>query len=287
MKSLREYIQEAKEQHIAIPHFNIAELVTLRAIVSVARETNIPIVIGTSEGEREFIGVDQAVALVKSYQAEGVPVFLNADHTHSVEAIEVAAKAGYDAVLFDGGKLSKEDNIAQTKEAVRRARAANPNVVIEGELGYIGSSSEVLTAIPEGAALTPDLLTSPTEAQEFAAMTGIDLLAPAVGNIHGMLATVPNPHLDIERIQQISEVTQLPLVLQGGSGTPEEDFLKAIQAGVSIVHISTELRVAWPKGIETGLRLHQQEVAPYKLLQEAEKDITDIIRTRTLMFYKK
>src|SRR3989338_6418152 len=102
----------------AIGHFNFAELTVLKAATGAARELNVPIILGTSEGERDFIGVKQAVALIKSYRAEGVPVFLNADHTKSLEKIKEAVAAGYDAVLFDGSELSLEENIKKTREVV-------------------------------------------------------------------------------------------------------------------------------------------------------------------------
>lgn len=269
----------------AIGHFNISDSVGLRAIVEGARELDVPVLIGTSEGERKFLGPRQAAALVRSLREElQYPVYLNADHTHSLEKIKEAVEAGYDAVLFDGGKLPLEENIRATKEVVAYVRSVNPDIVVEGELGYIGSSSEILSGVPEGAAMKPEDLTSPEDAARFVRETGVDLLAPAVGNLHGMFADAPNPRLDIERIKAIKAAVGIPLVLHGGSGILDEDFRLAIAAGISIIHINTEIRLAWRKGIESALASHANEVVPYKLLQGSFDGVKGVVKQRLALF---
>ena len=286
MKTLKEIISEAEARGVAVGHFNISDLAALEAIFETARELGVPVIIGTSEGEREFIGVRQAAALVKSFRDQyDFPIFLNADHTHSIEKIKEAVEAGYDAVLFDGGKLPFEENIRQTKEAVDWARSANPNVLVEGEIGYIGSSSQVLKEVPAGAALKPEELTSPEQAREFIEKTGVDLLAPAVGNIHGIVVQ-PGfvEKLDIERIRAIKEVSGVPLVLHGGSGLSEDDFKAAIKAGIGIVHINTEIRQAWRHGMEEGLSKNPDEIAPYKISASSVEEMKKIIKHKLEIF---
>lgn len=282
--SLKEHIADARLRNVAIAHFNISDLATLRAIVHTVRDIQLPVVIGTSEGEREWLGTRQVAALIRSYRAEGLPIFLNADHTHSLDNVREAAEAGYDAILFDGGKLAWEDNLKMTQEAVRIANSVNDTILVEGELGYIGAGSEVLKALPEDVHLDPNSLTTPEQAEEFVQKTGVDMLAPAVGNLHGMLASGKDPNLDIARIHEIAARAGVPLVLHGGSGNSDEDFAAAIRAGVSLIHISTELRAAWRKGIEAGLKAQADEVAPYKLVKEAEEFIGKIVRQRMLLF---
>jgi len=117
--NLRETIEQAEQSKKAIGHFNISNLEALHAVFNAAREFNVPVVIGTSEGERDFMGVRQVVALVKSLREEhNYPIFLNADHTYSVERVEEAARLGYDAVIIDGAGLPYDENVALTKEAV-------------------------------------------------------------------------------------------------------------------------------------------------------------------------
>ncbi len=284
--TLKEYIADARLRGVAVPHFNISELATLRAIVGVVRELQLPVIIGTSEGERDFIGPHQAAALVKSYRAEGLPIFLNADHTHTLDNVREAAEAGYDAVLFDGGKLAWEDNIKMTQEAAKIVRGIDQTILVEAEIGYIGSGSEVRDALPDDVGLDPATLTTPEQAKEFVERTTIDMLAPAVGNVHGMLANAPDPDLDIPRIKEIAIAAGVPIVLHGGSGNTDEDFTAAIRAGVSIIHISTQLRAAWRKGMEAGLKDLPHEVAPYKLMGEAEKAVATIVRQRMELFSK-
>ncbi|MBI4094673.1 MAG: class II fructose-bisphosphate aldolase [Candidatus Liptonbacteria bacterium] len=284
-QALEKILKDAREKKIAVGHFNISDFAGLKAIFEAAKELAVPVVIGTSEGERSFLGARQAAAAVRSLREEHeFPIFLNADHTHSFEKVKEAVAAGYDAILFDGGKLPLEENIRETKKVVEYVKSKNPTILVEGEIGYIGSSSEVFKEIPEGAAIRPEDLTTAEQAKEFVEKTGVDLLAPAVGNIHGMFANAPNPRLDIARIAEIRVAAGVPLVLHGGSGILDEDFLGAINAGISLVHINTEIRVAWRKGLEEGLKRHPDEISPHKVLPSAVDAVKKVVKARLALF---
>jgi len=232
VKSLREIVKEAEEKGVAIGHFNISDSNALWAIFGAARKLEVPVIIGVSEGERSFVGVKQAAALVKSLREEfDYPIYINADHTYSFEKIKEAVDAGFDAVISDGAKLNLEENIELAKKSVEYAKSVNPEILVEGELGYIGKSSKLLDEVPEGAEIKGDDLVSPEEAKDFLDKTGVDMLAPAVGNLHGMFKNAPSPRLDIERIKNIREIGGVPLILHGGSGISDEDFQGAIKAG--------------------------------------------------------
>src|SRR5215472_1657223 len=157
MKTLREALQEADTAHVAVGHFNISDLAALRAIVEAAGELNLPVLVGVSEGEREFMGVRQVAALVKSFRDEtGHAIFLNADHTHSLTKAEEAARLGFDEIIFDASALPIEENVRATKKAIEAIKSISPSTLVEGEIGYIGTSSAVLDKTPEGmSALTP------------------------------------------------------------------------------------------------------------------------------------
>lgn len=288
MKILKEYIAEAASKKIAIGHFNISDIAALHGIFGAAKDLGLPVIIGVSEGEREFLGVHEAAALVKSLRDQyDYPIFLNADHTYSLEKIKEAVAAGFDMVIFDGAKLSLEENIAKTKEVVRFVKEkTGGSVLVEGELGYIGTSSKVLEAIPEGAAVSKDQFTKPAETVRFVKETGVHMLAPAVGNIHGMLAHGHDPDLDIKLISQISAESGVPLVLHGGSGTEDEQFVLAAEAGMAIIHINTELRVAWKKAIGETLVKNPDEVATYKLLKPSEEAVSAVVKNRLKLFSK-
>jgi fructose-bisphosphate aldolase class II len=287
--SLRDLISDAKAKKVAIGHFNISDLAGLHAIFNAAFKLKVPVIIGVSEGEREFIGVRQAAYLVRSFREEyNYPIFINADHTHSLEKVKEAVNAGFDAVLFDAGQKSLEENIALTKQVVDFVKSFNQSygkdVLVEGELGYIGSGSVILDRIPEGVSIKKEDLTKPEDAYKFVKETGVDLLAPAVGNIHGMFADVPNPNLDITRIAEISDVTGVPLVLHGASGNTDDDILQAISAGIRIVHVNTQLRVAWRRGLDLALLSHPKEIAPYKLFFEVVHEVEKVVLEKLKLF---
>lgn len=285
MKTLREVLADADARHVAVGHFNISELAALKGIFGAARELNLPILIGVSEGEREFIGVRQAAALVKSLrETYDFPVFLNADHTHSLDKAKEAAEAGFDEIIVDMSAKPMEENIKETAEAVKAIRAINPGVVIEGEIGYIGSSSEVMDRKPD----RPLELSTPEEAVRFVNATGVDVLAPAVGNMHGLLKAMvtgeAHKRLDIQRIADIKKACGKFMTLHGGSGTADEDFVAAAKNGMTIIHVSSELRLAWRRGVEQGLKEEPDEIAPYKILPPAVEGIEKIVIDRLKLF---
>jgi fructose-bisphosphate aldolase, class II len=284
MEGLRAALEQADSRHVALGHFNISDLVAFKAIVSAARRLNVPVLVGASEGERSFIGVEQIAALVRSVRDEyGHPVFLNADHTHSLEKAKAAAKAGFDEVIFDLSDQPFEQNLKQTKQAVESLKSMKPDILVEGEIGYIGRSSEIIAEAPESLTLT-----TPDEAAQFVSETKIDILAPAIGNMHGLLPSMvrgeTQKRLNIELIKQIKQKTRIFLTLHGGSGTADQGFLSAIKAGITIIHINTELRLAWRRGLEEGLRSHPDEIAPYKILPSAVEAVQNTVLRRLKLF---
>ncbi|HKN14284.1 MAG TPA: class II fructose-bisphosphate aldolase [Candidatus Binatus sp.] len=285
MISLREVLKRAEAEKVAVGHFNFSDLVGFNAIIAAARDKKLPVMVGVSEGEREFTGVRQAAALVKAVRDEyDYPIFLNADHTHSIAKAEAAAKAGFDEIIFDGSALSFEENIKQTKKAIEAIKSINPAVLVEGEIGWIGASSAVIDKVPEGVGV----LTTPDEAKQFVEATKVDVLAPAVGNMHGMLASMVHgdvqKRLNIERIAEIKAAAKILMTLHGGSGTNDDDFRRAIKAGMTIVHVNTEIRIAWRRGVEAGLAADPNEVAPYKILKPAVEAVKDVVRSRLELF---
>jgi len=150
MHTLREVLVQAQEKGAAIGHFNIADLVLLKAVFTSAQELNVPVMVGASDGEREFMGVRQIAALVRSLRDEfGFPIFLDADHTHSLAKASEAARAGFDAVVFDASALPFEQNVRQTREVVDALKTINPAILVEGEIGDIGTGSEIHEEAPD------------------------------------------------------------------------------------------------------------------------------------------
>ncbi len=285
MDGLRNILHRLQQQGAALGHFNVADLVLLKAVVAAGVEVKVPVLIGASEGERDFFGTYELAALVKVVRAENdTPIFLNADHTHSLAKAVEAAKAGFDAVVIDFSALPFDQNVSRTKETVEAIKAINPSILAEGEIGHIGSGSE----IHESVSNEFRNLSTPEEARQFVDATAIDVLAPAVGSMHGMLESMvqgkTKKHLNIERIAQIKSAVGVFLTLHGGSGTDDEDFLRAIAAGINIIHINTELRVAWRRSLEGSLASQPHEVVPYKILPPVVDSVTRVVSSRLKLF---
>ena len=284
MKSLREYIKEAEEKKVAIGHFNISNLEALHGIYNAAKKLNLPVIIGVSEGEEKFAGLEEVYALVNEIRIrDNYPIFLNADHHASFESVKKCIDVGFDMVIIDAAKLPFEENVALTKQCVDYARAISKNagrdILVEAELGFIGSGSVIRDTVPEGAGV----LTTPEDAKKFVEMTGIDLFAPSVGSIHGLIKT-GKPHINSELVAEIKNITGIPLVLHGGSGLRDEDFTNAIKAGISIVHINSEIRLAFKEAVEKFIKENPTEITPAKILQPAVDAIEAVVEARLKLF---
>jgi len=285
METLRKVLQQVETKGVAIGHFNISDLVTLKAVFEAARELNVPVVVGVSEGERQFMGVRQVSAMVKSLREDyNFPIFLNADHTHSLTSAIEVAKAGFDWIVFDVSTLPFEQNVRQTKAAVETLKALRPDILVEGEIGDIGSGSEIHDSAPD----LQKGLTDPAEAKQFVDETRVDTLAPAVGNMHGMLKSMVagdvRKRLDIERIRAIKAEARISMTLHGASGTDDDDLREAIAAGMTVVHINTEVRLAWRRGMDGALAEQPNEIVPYKILPQVVDSVKQVVAARLALF---
>lgn len=289
MLSLREYIADAVKRKVAIGHFNVSTIDGIWAIADAARGLDLPVIVGVSEGERDYLGVRQVSAVVKSIREErNQPIFVNADHTYSFERVKEAIDAGFDAVIFDGAQLSFDENVTVAKKCVEYAetigRSDKREILVEGELGFIGTSSKVLDEVPIGAAVTDESMTKAEDARKFVSLTGVSLLAPAVGNVHGIVRG-GDPALNISRIREISQsVADVPLVLHGASGNTADEIKAAIKAGVAIVHVNTELRLAYRAGLVKSLSEDPEEVSPYKYLKSAKLAMQKVVEEKLKIF---
>lgn len=281
--TLKEEFSRARDNGAALAHFNVSDSTQFNAVLRAAKRADEPVVVGVSEGEGEFLGMGVLAGMVAAARAEGARVYLNADHSYSLERAKRAVDLGYDSVIIDGAKLSFEENVSVTRALAAYAKSTEREVLVEAELGYIGTSSKVHESLPEGVSVTEESMTSPEELSRFVAETGVDLIAPAVGNVHGIIAS-GEPRLSITRIAALAAASSVPLVLHGGSGTLDEDFVQAIKAGIRMVHINTELRLAYRKGLEEGLAADAKEVAPYKFLAQGAKAVEESAYRRIMLF---
>lgn len=295
MKNLKQVINNSWQEKKAVGHFNVACWEQLAAVVAAAKELKKPVIAGVSESEREFWGVKTISALVKFFrEQEGIEIFLNADHTRSLAGVKEAAAAGFDSITVDFSFLPLAENIKKTKEAAVMARKINPQIIIEGELGNIGDHSNIKNWEKK-----PVIdLTKLEEAADFVKKTGVDWLAPSVGNLHGVFSRQStkdilksdskekwlDPKLDIKRLLEIGIVINRPMVLHGGSGNTAGDWQKAVRAGAAIVHISTEFRLAWRQNLDKSLKQQSAEIIPYKINERVIADLKKEIMKYMLIF---
>jgi fructose-bisphosphate aldolase class II len=282
MTPLRDLIGDFKAKGKALGHFNISDSNQLHGIALAVQQTGLPAIIGLSEGEREHFTLLEARGLIDAYIKEGTPLYLNADHTYSFEKSKAAIDSGVDSIVVDGAKLPLAGNVALTKQVVEYARRAGRDIVVEGELGYIGTSSSLHDELPAG--VTLENLTAVGDAKEFVSQSGADCFAPAVGNIHGMLKNAQEPRLHPDRVKEIADAVGVPLVLHGASGNTKEDITACIAAGIAVVHINTEFRVAYRDGLKDTLQKNPNEIAPYKFLAPVEATLEEFIAGKLRLF---
>jgi len=255
----------------AIGAFSTYTLEITQAICRAAQEIGAPVIIQAGASAFSHAGMAELAAqAVLAADRAGVPVGVHLDHSRALAQITACLEAGYTSVMVDGSHLSFEDNVALTHETV--ALAAAHGAWVEGELGAIPGDEDVSLSITAGE------LTDPARAEEFAARTGVDALAVAVGNVHGTAAG-PTP-LDLDRLKAIRAVVPVPLVLHGASGLPLSELQAACTLGVAKVNVNTELRVAFLAALADAL----PEVTPgadvARALARARSAVQDAVRTK-------
>jgi fructose-bisphosphate aldolase, class II len=266
MLALGKALGDAQRGWVAIGH-NVSDLVALKAVAAAARALNVP-GLELPRASAISFGVREIATVVAALREEtGQPIFLNADHTYSLEHALEAAKAGYDMIGFDVSTSPLEKNIELTQEAVKAVKSISPRIMVEGELGFVGSGSEIHESVPESSRL----LMKADDAKRFVEITRIDVPGSSgrkyAWALKSMISGGMKKRLDIDRIGEIAAAVAIhshTAYLHGGSGTDNADFKKAISAGITIVHIGTELRLAWRRGIEAALAAESDELVPYK-----------------------
>lgn len=287
MTSYKEILREATRGHWATGHFNASESDQFRAICEAAKEMGAPAIIGTSEGEAKHLGYGAAVALRDAFRKEfNIPVFLNSDHHKSVASAKTAIDAGYDSIHIDLSALSYEENVRGTKEIVDYARSFSiqysaVSINVEGELGYLKGESKIQK---EKIEVSSDDYTNPEAARNFVEETGVDRLAVAVGNIHGI--SLDEPALDIKRIAAIRAhiPESVALVLHAASGIPDNQIKAAIEAGIANIHINTDIRVAYADALRAELSSHPEETTPYKFDASPLQALKDLLKKKLTLF---
>lgn len=266
-----ELINKARDHKKAIAAFNIHNLETLQAVIEGAAELNSPVIIQTTGGTLRHAGIESVAAIVKALAAiNDIPIALHMDHCTSFDTIVNCIQNGYTSVMIDGALLNYEDNVALVKSVVKMAHAVG--IQVEGEIGKIGGVEDDMFVNDTDAAFT-----IPAEAKQFVDDTGIDTLAVAIGTAHGMYKG--EPKLDFPRIKEIASLVNIPLVLHGASGVPDESVRKSIELGMAKVNIATELKNPMAMAIRRVLS-DPDENDPRNYMGAAKAAVKEVVKNK-------
>lgn len=264
----------------AYPAFNTMNLEITRGIVAAAEEVGVPVIMEVSEGAIAYAGLHTLYEIMATVAEDArVPVAIHMDHGKNVDQLQRGIELGFSSVMIDHSKLSYEENVRDTREMVAFAHARG--AWVQGEIGKIRGTEDWLSVDD-----TEALLTEPEEAERFFRETGVDTLAGAFGTIHGIVKIRGGaiPHVDVKRIAQVAKRVPVPLVLHGASGVDEVVIREAIQAGVAIINIDTELRIAFTDALRTSLKMQPEEADPRVLFRPAIAAVTAAARKKLVQF---
>lgn len=277
-------MQRSRQQGFAVGAFNIDNQETLIAVCKAAQHLNAPVLVEVSHGEVEAMGLENIRDMVDNYRDEyGIEIYINLDHSPTVEACKKAIDAGFEFIHIDISQAnhdaSEEDIIAKTREVVEYAKFTG--ALVESEPHYFGGSSNLHTEEIDYEAIKKTFST-PEGAHSFAEATGIDTFAAAIGNLHGKYP-VPKV-LDLELLKRIRESIDCQISLHGGSGTPLEYFQQAAQIGVSKININSDMRVAFRETLVKVLQEHPDEYAVVKLMPEVYGAVQTVVEEKINAF---
>lgn len=271
-----EMLKKAEAGGYAVGAFNCNNMEIVQAIVAAAEAENAPVIMQASQGAIKYAGLDYIVAMAKlAAERTHVPVALHLDHGTSYEQAIQCIHAGFSSVMIDGSKLPLVENIKLTKRVLDVARAVG--VSVEAELGKIGGTEDDITVSERDA-----FFTDPAEAETFVRETGVDSLAVAIGTAHGQYKGIPE--LDFPRLKKIKSLVNIPIVLHGSSGVPDEAVQEAIRLGVRKVNIDTNIREAFVLAARKVLEANPKEIDPRKMLGPAREAAIEVIRQKIRIF---
>jgi tagatose 1,6-diphosphate aldolase GatY/KbaY len=272
----KEMLIDAYENKYAVGAFATHNLEVMKAVIEAADELASPVIFQTTPSTIKYLGADFLVAMTKvAAEKYKVPVALHLDHGDSISTVIQCIRAGFTSIMIDGSHLPFEKNVQLVKQVVDIAHTVN--VPVEAELGTIGGVEDDLTVNEEQA-----LFTDPDLAAEFVQRTGIDFFAPAFGTAHGEYKG--EPKLDFNRLELISQNVNVPLVMHGASGVPEQSIVKSLNYGISKINISTELKIPFAEELRTYLINHPDEYDPRKYFLSARESVKQVVKDKITMF---
>jgi fructose-bisphosphate aldolase, class II len=238
LMNMKDLLAVAHANHFAVPAFNMSNNMLLRGVLEASEEANSPVIFAIHPDELAFVGHSFIKGVLDEANKTSIPVCVHMDHGSSIKQIMEAIRCGFTSVMIDASTQPLEDNIAISKKVVEIAHAIN--VSVEGELGTIGTTS------PQAEAGTEEIIyVDPNDVETFVNATGVDTLAVAVGTAHGLYPKDRKPELRLDLLQEITAKVDIPLVLHGGSGNPDDEIARAVRLGINKINISSDIKNAF------------------------------------------
>src|SRR5581483_3131696 len=238
LMNMRDLLAVAHANHFAVPAFNMSNSMLLRGVIEASEEANSPVIFAIHPDELAFVRPAFIKAAIEEANSSSLPVCLHLDHGSTIQQILQAIQCGFTSVMIDASTLPLEQNIAISKQVVELAHAVN--VSVEGELGTIGTTS------PQAEAGTEEVIyVNPDDVETYVRSTGVDTLAAAIGTAHGLYPKDRKPKLRLDLLKEITSRVDIPLVLHGGSGNPDEEIAMAVKLGVNKINISSDIKNAF------------------------------------------
>jgi len=266
--TLKDILADARDNHYAVGAFNVIENVMLRTVLETAEAKEAPVIIMGLAADLEGPGWTYIAGLAKlAAEYHNIPVCLHLDHCYDLDYIRQAVDHGFTGVMYDGSSLPFEENVKMTKAAVD---IAHPHgVSVEAELGHVGGSNLTETQHVES------ILTEADEVTKFVELTGVDALAVSIGTGHGVYRSTPT--LNIERLVELTQATDIPLVMHGGSGTPDDQVRNAVANGITKVNVFTEERMAMFRGLKEAAKIQRVDPLPEDQFGPIRSALSDLV----------
>lgn len=269
----KEILKKAQEGKYAIGAFNVENMEMVMAVIEAAEELNSPVIMQTTPSTVKYAGLDYYLYNVSSAAKKSiVPVAMHLDHGSSFDLAMQALRSGYTSIMIDGSHSVFEENVEITKRVVDACKPSS--IPVEAELGKVGGKEDDLDGGCGG-------YTDPKEAKEFVERTNVDSLAVAIGTAHGVYDGIPK--LDLDRLSEIRELVDVPLVLHGASGLSEEAIKESIKRGICKVNFATELRISYTEGVRKTLEENPETIDPKKYGKVAMGNVKELVKNRINM----
>ncbi|MDI3481341.1 MAG: fructose-bisphosphate aldolase, class [Tepidanaerobacteraceae bacterium] len=269
--TLKEILADTRKNKYAVPAFDVNNLETFKAVVEASEEKNSPVIVMILDADMKHGNLRYLVPMMKEVASSSrIPVCIHLDHGADIDTVARYISLGFTSVMLDASILPLSENIRATSQAVKFAHAAG--ISVEAELGHVG------VGLSDSDESIENFFTVPSEVEEFVSKTGVDALAVAIGTAHGPYRG--QPKLDIDRLKEIARATDTPLVLHGGSLTPDEQIKAAIQAGISKLNIATELRIALYRGLKFSISELPEHASLHEIYEKPMDMMKQVVREK-------